>query len=624
MQRVTLLLKRLALLGLIYTVSRALFLVFNFPSYAQIPVSEVLAAFAVGLRFDLAAICRVNSVFIFLSMLPVTFFTKAWYQRILKILFLVSNVPFIIINVVDYEYFKFIGQRSSLSVLDMGTDITDQIGQLSLHYWYLVVVGGALIYLAYCLLSADAGTDSPAPATPTLGTRVRDVLVMFIVIGLAVLGGRGGWQRQRLSAGLAVINDKESLTQLAINSTYTMLNTPRKCNTASFKKLRFFANDEELNKELARHHASARSPSARLDNVLIIIVESLSAEYTGVGSPGRGYTPFLDSLAARGIHFKNSFANGRRSIDAPPSILAGLPHLRDETFFCAQSKQLVGLGSTLKTHGYNTSFFHGGKNGTMSFDSFSRRVGFDDYYGLNEYPRPEDSDGIWGIYDEPYLQYVAQQLAARPQPFASVVFTLSTHNPYKIPPQHAGKFPEGELPIHRTVAYFDYALQKFFETAEKMPWYKNTLFIITGDHIGPTDVIPPRMIDGYRIPLVFFHPGRPLPKVSPDRIVQHVDIGPSVLQFLGIQTDKTLPFGHSIFDPDFGGLAFGQKDVNYWIADKDYYLEFRFGGSNRLFAFGKFDHPITNQADAQERLERKLKAYVQWFHNGLAENSLYR
>ncbi len=624
MQQVKLLLKRLALLCLIYSVSRALFLAFNFQSYSHVPVAELLMAFAVGLRFDIAAICRVNGVFIFLSMLPFSFFMKAWYQRILKVVFVLSNVPFLIVNVVDYEYFKFIGQRSSLSLLDMGADISDQIGQLSLHYWYLVAMGASLIFLSYYFFPGRDVNLSPAAATPTRATRVRDGLLMVVVVGLAVLGGRGGWQGRGLSTGLAVINDKESLAQLAINSTYTMINTPRKCDTASFHKLHYFANDEELKKEFQQNNLSERTGNERFDNVLIIIVESLSAEYTGVGNPRHGYTPFLDGLAERGIYFKNSFADGRRSIDVSPSILAGLPHLRDETFFCTQSKQLKGLGSALKEHGYNTAFFHGGKNGTMSFDIFSRRMGFDDYYGLNEYPRPEDSDGIWGIYDEPYLQYVAQQLTARPQPFASVVFTLSTHNPYKIPPQHAGKFPEGTLPIHRTVAYFDYALQKFFETAEKMPWYKNTLFIITGDHIGPTSVIPPRMIESYRVPLVFFHPGRPLPKVNPNRITQHVDIGPSVLQFLGIAADKTLPFGHSIFDPSFDGLAFGQKEDNYWIADKDYYLEYRFNGPSRLFAFGKLDHPITDQPDAQERLERKLKAYAQWFYNGLAENNLYR
>jgi uncharacterized sulfatase len=251
-------------------------------------------------------------------------------------------------------------------------------------------------------------------------------------------------------------------------------------------------------------------------------------------------------------------------------------------------------------------------------------MGFDTYYGLNEYPRPEDSDGIWGIYDEPFLQYFAQQLSRQPQPFASAVFTLSTHNPYQVPAQYVGKLPTGELPILQTVAYFDIALKNFFETAKKQPWYDHTLFIITGDHIGPPKSISPRMIDSYRVPIIFFHPGGKLPKVSRDKIVQHVDIEPSILDYLGIDTAQTLPFGHSIFDSNYNGLALGQKDGNFWISDKNYYLEFRPGVPSKLFATGKLDTTVSDKPDIQAGLEDKLKAYIQWFTNGLAEDNLYR
>jgi len=259
----------------------------------------------------------------------------------------------------------------------------------------------------------------------------------------------------------------------------------------------------------------------------------------------------------------------------------------------------------------------------MSFDTFSRRMGFDEYYGLNEYPNPKDSDGIWGIYDEPYLQYFAQQLSRRPQPFASVVFTLSTHNPYKVPPQYENSLPKGEQPIHRTVAYLDHALKHFFATAETLPWYKNTLFVITGDHIGPPQAISPRMLDSYRVPIVFYYPGGELPPVNRDRLVQHVDIGPSILEFTGITAEQTLPFGHSIFDPAYPGLAVGQKGGSFWIADGQYYLEYQRDAPSKLFAMAKLDRALTDNADARVQLETKLKAHIQWFTNGLIENRLY-
>ncbi|HVO94928.1 MAG TPA: LTA synthase family protein [Terriglobales bacterium] len=622
MNRVRLLIVRLGLLVLLYGVSRAFFLAFNFHSYDQVPAQQIIDAFLVGLRFDIAAICRINGPFIVCSALPFWFVDKVWYQRLLKAVFLLSNIPFLIFNVVDYEYFKFIGQRSSPSLLDMRADIPAQIGQLSFHYWYLLAIVGLFALVLYRYPAKAPPAQAPAEGR-VHWISGRDVLVMIVIVAVGAMGARGGWQRRRFLPELAQVGDRESLSHLALNSTFTMLRTERKCDTGKNTKVNFFATDEELRKEFPAA-TSALSEEPHLDNVVIIIVESLSAEYTGIGNAGHSYTPFLDGLARRAIYFKNSFANGRRSIDAPSSILAGLPHLREETFYCAQHKHLYGLGSVLKEKGYHTSFFHGGKNGTMFFDVFSERMGFDRYYGLNEYPKKEDSDGVWGIYDEPMLQFMARELNQRKGPFASVLFTLSTHNPYKVPPQYQGIFPKGELPIHETVGYFDHALKKFFETAEKMPWYKNTLFVITGDHIGPAQALSPRMIDSYRVPLILFHPGRRLPNVNPDRITQHVDIAPSILDALGIATNKVLPFGHTIFDSAYGGLAIGEKSNNYWIADKNFYLEYRFNGPAKLFRLAQLDSPISDQTEARAKLERKLKAYVQWFDNGLAENNLYR
>lgn len=619
--KLKLLIAQLGLLGLVYTLARGLFLAFNFQSYQQVSLVEIAYAFLVGLRVDVAAICRTNSAFILLSLLPFAFVTKRNYQRFLKVVFLASNVPFLILNIVDIEYHKFTGHRSSLSLLDMGADIPSQIGQLSFHYWYLVALAVLIIFALYYFLPEAAPTHTAMERKPMRWA--GDIATLLVIACLTIVGARGGWQSHPLTPARAAVGDKESLSQLALNSTYTFINSQRKCDAASLTKIHYFSNDLELTREFPNKTLSGRERRQPFDNIVIVIVESLSSEYTGVGNPNHGYTPFLNSLAEQGLYFKNSFADGRRSVDSLPSILAGLPHLRDETFYCTQFKQLHGIGSLLKEQGYNTSFFSGSKNGVMLFDVFSLRMGFDRFYGMNEYPNPGDSNGTWGIYDEPLLQFMAQELARKPQPFASVVFTLSTHNPYTVPPRYEGVFPKGEQPIHQTVAYFDHALKKFFETAEKMPWYKNTLFIITGDHIGPPQTISPRMIDNYRVPIVFFHPGNKLPEVSRDKIVQHVDIGPSILDYLGIGTDKTLPFGHTIFDAAYSGLALGQKAGNFWIAEKNYYLEYRQDAPSKLFDLAKLDTPLSDQPEVKTQLEKTLKAYLQWFNNGLAKDNLY-
>jgi len=96
-----------------------------------------------------------------------------------------------------------------------------------------------------------------------------------------------------------------------------------------------------------------------------------------------------------------------------------------------------------------------------------------------QYPRPNESDGHWGIPDEPYLHYFADQLNETPQPFCKVVFTLSSHHPYFVPEHYKSVLPRGTMPIHQAVAYSDLSLKKFFEMVKSSKWYNNTIFLIT-------------------------------------------------------------------------------------------------------------------------------------------------
>jgi phosphoglycerol transferase MdoB-like AlkP superfamily enzyme len=620
------LLVRLGLLLLLYSVSRVLFLAFNFDSFRNLPAGDILGAFVVGLRFDVAAICVTNSVFILLSLLPGPFQQSPKYQRFLKYFFAVTNVPFLLVNVIDVEYFKFVGQRSTLSVLDMTADVPTQAGQLALHYWHIIVLAGALIFPLFYF---QPKLEAPLTAEwRRQGWRAwaRDFAILLAVLPLSVYGGRGGWQQKALSPAHAHVFDASILAHLALNSSYTFMRSGRSCDAGALTRVRYFETDDELKRELIGDRPPSGSKSSSRDNVVIIIVESLSLEYMGAGNSNRGYTPFLDLLARKGVFFKNNFAGARRSIDSILPILAGLPYLSNSTFTCALTKDIHGLGSVLKERGYETSFFHGGHNGTMFFDVLSKRMGFDRYYGLSEYPNPEDYDGIWGVYDEPFLQFAAQELTRSKEPFASVIFTLSSHNPYKIPAQYHGVFPNGGLPIHEAIGYADHALKRFFEAAEKTSWYKNTLFVLTGDHTERTGRAFRNLIDTYRVPLVLFHPGRKLPNADPSRITQHMDIAPSVIDLLGISTNKKLPFGHSVFDSTDDAVAVSQVDGTYWLAHKNYYLEYRLDSPSKLFdaaSDSMLASPVNDKPDVKQRLEKKLKAYIQAFNDGLVENKLY-
>jgi uncharacterized sulfatase len=206
------------------------------------------------------------------------------------------------------------------------------------------------------------------------------------------------------------------------------------------------------------------------------------------------------------------------------------------------------LPKVLSDHGYHTSFFHGGHNGTMGFDDFAFMTGIKEYYGKNEYPDQKDYDGNWGIWDEPFFLFFANKLTTFKEPFFSVLYTLSSHHPYSIPDKYRDVLPEGENELHKSIAYTDKALQNFFAKAKEQPWFYNTVFVLTADHtFWSTNPFYTNRIGMFRVPLAFYVPGDSLFKGSSNKTCQHLDIGPTLLDILGIQSTM-ISFGSSLFD----------------------------------------------------------------------------
>ncbi len=599
---------RFSVLVLLYLTARVLFFAFNQQALQNAPLGAVAAAFLTGFRSDLVVIVLTNGILILLALLR-RFVIGVWYEKFLNVIFLLCNLPFLIVNVVDLEYFKFTGERSSLSLWDVRSDIPFQLGNFVVYYWYLALIAAGFIFVACFFLPDGSGKHT------TPGRRMRLWTCGLLLLGLLLLGGEHAFRGQISAAAPA--GDDSALKQLAQNSTLTLLRSSSSCAA------RFIAGDSAALppaehedfpiSRVAEPSTHSRRAGAR-DNVVIIIVESLSTEYTGIGEQSRDYAPFLTELAKTNLSFANHFANARRSIDALPSILLGLPHLSDATFRCAKSRRLYGLASILREHGYKTLFFHGGRNGAGDFDAFAQQTGFGRYYGADDYGRPADADGIWGIYDEPFLRFAAGELSMQRQPFAAVIFTLSTHQPFKIPRQYEGRFPRGELPIHESVGYFDHSLRNFFAIAGQMPWFNRTLFVITGDHTGPAAGPRSRLIDAYRVPLIFYHPSVALPSTKTSKIAQHADIAPTILDHVGLQSARLLPFGRSVFDSTYEGLAMGEVDDRYWMAFGDHYFEQAADGTVTLSYLSDGALPVADAANVRERLLREFELHVRRFN----------
>jgi phosphoglycerol transferase MdoB-like AlkP superfamily enzyme len=367
---------------------------------------------------------------------------------------------------------------------------------------------------------------------------VSSVVSILLIITLCIGGIRGDFSKSTrpinlLDASRYVQNPSQA--DLVLNTPFAIIRT---WNTNTFKKEKF-VSQAEIDSLLVPIKQYKNNPSTK-PNIVLLILESFGKEYNGSFNKNTkipnfvSYTPFVDSLANHSLIFSNAYANGFKSIHGMSSIIAGIPSFKDAFTSSPYPKQKIeSLVSTLKSEGYDTSFFHGAPNGSMGFLGFGNILGYDHYYGKTEYNNDADFDGVWGIWDEPFLQYLNKSLTQKKQPFMATLFSVSSHEPYKVPSNYQGKFPKGTVNIHECIGYTDFALKQFFKEAKKQPWYKNTIFVLVADH-GNTIAYDEyrKEINRNTVPILFFSPDKKYVGENKD-FAQQIDIYPTLLDMIG-------------------------------------------------------------------------------------------
>ena len=562
---------RLLLAYIIYTLCRAVFLIYNLDLLQPMSGADLWNIFRGGLMFDTTAILYTNILYLVLSFIPAPFVFNRIYQKILRILYVTVNFICVCMNLGDTVYFPFSMRRVSMTFFSEFTGDVN-FGTIFLEslvmFWYITLIGIILLLLLIWLSGSCKHIKSPAYGI--------QALALIITAPLFIIGVRGGATRTMRPITLSNAGD---FVQVAIH-TQAVLNTPfsiiRTIGKAKFTKQNFYSTEAALEQVFTpiknfpdgataqtlqangiAASASIRTkegpalqdshfvPALQLEegatvgskrNIVILIVESFAAENMSFLNPElpESLTPFLDSLSREGLLCTNAFANGRKSIDAVPSILASMPSLI--TSFAVTpyaTNDLNGLPDILKEMGYYCAFLHGAPNNSMGIRAVSHLCGVDNYYGKTEFGDDSKFDGAWGIWDEYFLPFAANTIGTFKEPFCASIFTLSSHHPFKLPKEYEGVFPQGETDLQRVTPYTDMSLRKFFEQARKSDWYKNTIFVITPDHSTLTGHAPKYKtpIWSTSIPIIFYAPGF----IKPGRYnapVQQLDIMPTLLGLL--------------------------------------------------------------------------------------------
>ena len=617
----------------LYSVCRMLFYLFNTALFPGMNMELFLILMAGGLRFDLSAVLYINLLFILLQLIPFKFRHSLIFQKRLDILFYATNAVGLALNCIDFIYYRFTQRRTTVIVFDEFEN-EENYSQLAKHFfldYYYIMFIWILMIVAMIVLSRRIKVSAPK----WVGLKYYGIntILLIIFLPLTVIGLRSGLPPKQdfplvpSDAGQYVSRPND--VAIVQNTPFCMLRTSGK---PVFKKQDYFT-EEELKLIYSPVHHSDSVKELKKMNVVIFIIESLGKETLGFynreldNGTYQGYTPFLDFLAEHSLVFMNSFANGRISIDASPSVLAAIPSLQEsftQTFYA--NNAINSLPSCLAKKGYETVFAHGAPNGSMGLNAFAIMAGINRYIGKDEYGNNDDYDKVWGIWDHKFLPFIARECTKLQQPFQTTLFSVSSHHPYKVPEELASEFEEGTLPIHRSIRYADYSLRKFFESASQQPWFGNTVFVITGDHTcTPYHKEYKTTLGAFGVPLIFYTPGRQLKSAKDYRVAQQIDIMPTILSFLGYD-EPYFAFGKNLLDDGQDQIAVNYSGNAFQMLWDSWLIQHN--GSKTLAMFDRGNDPLLKNNlmgkndTVQYRMERKMKAFIQQHNNRMVENRL--
>ena len=335
------------------------------------------------------------------------------------------------------------------------------------------------------------------------------------------------------------------------------------------KELDFFQFYPTINQQVAEtdflkqfdsptliRNINPENPEVR-KNVVLISIESLSAEFSQHYGNEQKIMPFLDSLAYQSLMFTNLYATGNRTVRGLEALTLCIPPTAGESVVKrANNKNKFSTGSVFKSKGYDVKFLYGGYSYFDNMEDFYKGNGYEIVDRNNFKPNEISFANVWGVSDEDMAKKAIQVMNAEAksgQPFFHHWMTVSNHRPFT--------YPEGRIDIPGTaksrdggVKYTDYSIRKFFQMAKKQPWYKNTVFVVVADHCASSAGKTELPMDKYRIPGFIFSEGFIEPQKF-NKTMSQIDVMPTLIGLLNFKYQSKF-LGQDVFSKNFQPKAY--------------------------------------------------------------------
>lgn len=585
---------------------------------SSVVLTDILYAFFMGMRFDIV----ISSYILILPfiVLSIFFFFKSTFAVINKVLFFFIYTLFFVafmICAIDIPYFNQFFSRFSISAFEW-IDSPAFVFKMIIEeprYWLIIIPFIVVISIFYRFLKKIYFNDNYISNSATWSKIVLSLLFLLIMF----LGIRGRIdEKSPIRVGTAYFSNNGFLNQLGLNPNFTLLNS----YIESLKPENRFVKliDDEIAITNVQKYLNINNPDANYPvlrkiiakdslstNVVLIIMESMSAAKMKRHGNNDNLTPFLDSISNHGYYFENAYSAGIHTFNGVFSSLFSYPALfRQHPMKSSSIKTYRGLFNTLRKKNYSTIYFTTHDGQFDNIEGFLKANDCEHVITKADYP-PEEIKTTLGVPDDymfrfsiPYLN----DLSKKNKPFVAAFMTASDHGPYYIPGYFKPKTSDVKKQI---VEYADYSLSKFIELASKEKWFNNTIFVFVADHGAAISSVYDMSLDYNHTPLLFYAPHIITESKSFTNMAGQIDIYPTIMGLLNLSYENNT-LGIDLLKETRPYIYFNADD-KYGVINNDWFLVVRNDGSKSLFKYRFGD--TQNYAEQNNDLVKLMNEYAQ-------------
>ncbi|MDD2055557.1 LTA synthase family protein [Pseudomonas putida] len=649
---------------LMFTLLRVALLAYNREMILDTPASTFIEAFLNGLRFDLRIV-----VYLIAPLLLALFSVRAMAARgVFRFWLTVTSSIALFLGLMEMDFYREFHQRLNGLVFQYVKEDPKTVMSMLWYGFpvvrYLLAWAVGTLVLSWLFKGADRLTRSSASFNTVTSSRpvapwYTRIAVFVVCLLIAVVAARGTLrQGPPMRWGDVYTTDSNFANQLGLNGTLSLIaaaksrmsedrdniwkaTLPQPLAQQTVRDLLLTPNDTLVDAETAAVRRDFLPPAQNtlaIKNVVVILMESFAGHSVGALGASGNVTPYFDKLAQEGLLFDRFFSNGTHTHQGMFATMACFPNLPGFEYLMQTpegSHKLSGLPQLLSGRDYDDVYVY---NGDFAWDNqagFFSNQGMTTFIGRNDFVNPVFSDPTWGVSDQDMFNRGLEELKAREgkKPFYALLQTLSNHTPYALPTPLPVEpvTGRGSLDQHLTaMRYSDWALGQFFEKARKEPYFKDTLFVIVGDHgFGNEQQITEMDLGRFNVPLLLIGPGIQEKFGQRNHTVgTQVDIVPTIMGRVGGEVRHqcwgrdllNLPEG----DKGIGIIKPSGSDQTVALLTADRVLVLPKEMPPRIYRYELGAKPngelIPNAADEAE-LRQKLESYLQTATKSLLDNT---